>query len=129
MKRSPGSLPAAAQVEGDPELVRRGLQVLGLLLPLVQREVGPWEALGGRAFNVDGVLLAAGVRGHQQDGWRWYRHGAYNAEKGGRVSGWLEQGPTWLCGFGKWLTLSGPCSSLPQLITDLFFTCQILAHS
>lgn len=80
-RRPPCSLPAATtQVEDDTELVCRGLQELDHHLPLVQREVGAWEAPGGHAFNVDGVLMTAGVWGHQQDGWGWYRHGAYDAE-------------------------------------------------
>lgn len=62
----PCCLPAATtQFEGDPELVFRGLQELDHMLPLVQCEIGPWEAPGGLAFNVDGGLSAAGVWGHQ----------------------------------------------------------------
>lgn len=74
---SPRRVPAAAtQVEGDLELVRGGLQELDHMLPLIQREIGPWVALGGLALDVDGVLLAAGMWGHQQNGRRWDRQGA-----------------------------------------------------
>lgn len=77
---SPWNLPAATtQVEDDLELVRGGLQELHHLLPLIQCEIRPREIPGGHACDVDGVLLAAGMWGHQHDGWRWDSQGACEA--------------------------------------------------
>lgn len=82
-KCAPWSLPVtSSHVESDPKLVCGCLQELDHLPSTVQCEICPREAPRGDTGNVDGVFLAAGVWGHQQDGRRWDCQGAWNAEEG-----------------------------------------------